>query len=553
MQNKKVEQCISLLEDDNIVVQRTGPNGITTLMAAARLGNIEILNVIIDKAPDLLHDNDEDGCAALFYALNTDADNSVQIAKLLVKEGCDALHEDDNGTTPLDIALEEDMEETARMMIQTHPTCLCVFVNRCGEDDTIDRGGVRRVKQLIELGASKSSSDANQWMPMHFAARNGCVAVAELLIDPEVGTEIVTGEGRTQLHLAAESGRIDMVNYLIETGANVGARTASGFTAVFLVCFAGHNATATTILRKMSVGAELQVDNTSGLSLMRAAARGGCSGVVETIRGRIQEASLQQILEERLQGCTVAFDAIEKKQSLVAELLLDMGAAVEGRDASGNTALHLAAEHGMVTVVEELLDRGLVDVEAKNRDGETPIHRACANRQEQVVTLMLQRQPPPVDDQVSTEGWSALHWAVFRRRLDVIRLLVTKGANVGKEAADGTTPVSLVHGKTPESIEMREWLSIPVDDVPDTAPSDLARPSQDEVAAEACNETRLCMVDFYKKQMIKKTGFTVGNVLYQYGPGAIMSGISRAANVDGSLLGRWIHLPLNNVRHGHSE
>ena len=59
-------------------------------------------------------------------------------------------------------------------------------------------------------------------------------------------------------------------------------------------------------------------------------------------------------------------------QTEAAELLLQHGADINGRNREGNTALHLAMFLGRAETAELLLKSG-ADVTAKNDDGATPI------------------------------------------------------------------------------------------------------------------------------------------------------------------------------------
>jgi len=60
--------------------------------------------------------------------------------------------------------------------------------------------------------------------------------------------------------------------------------------------------------------------------------------------------------------------------------LLDGGAAVNGVDAEGNTALHLAAFNGHLDVVKALLAAG-ADANAQDAQGWTPIFKAAYNHE----------------------------------------------------------------------------------------------------------------------------------------------------------------------------
>ena len=55
----------------------------------------------------------------------------------------------------------------------------------------------------------------------------------------------------------------------------------------------------------------------------------------------------------------------------IVELLLSRGAHINAKDGDGNTPLHLSAVHGRKEVIDILLAKG-ADTHAKNKAGQTP-------------------------------------------------------------------------------------------------------------------------------------------------------------------------------------
>ncbi len=63
--------------------------------------------------------------------------------------------------------------------------------------------------------------------------------------------------------------------------------------------------------------------------------------------------------------------------------MLEAGAAMNGRDDSGCTALHFAADRGNVDVARLLIQAG-ADVNAQDADGQTPLHYAAITEHREV-------------------------------------------------------------------------------------------------------------------------------------------------------------------------
>lgn len=514
-------------------------------MVAAELGNVEILEALL-RQRCRVDIEDFRLRTALFYAMR--APNSVEVIELLLSKTADPVHMDRSRITPLDIAVEKNMVETAKLMMECQPRCLSIFVERCQEADDVNCNYVQKVRQLVDWGADVSGEDYGRWTPLHLAAEQGCCAVAKILLRHDANIEQTTNKGKTPLHIAAESARSAMVSYLLVAGANLIARSNRGHTAVYLACFQGHDETADLLLEKVVLEDELGVDNNGGLSLLRVAARRGCVKVIQRIIcGLGMGDSFQRMLEEKVQGRTVTFDAIKCGQGFASRLLLTKGGTVEGHDDLENNALHLAAERGLTEVFQLLLDQQVADLDVTNKQGQTPIHLACMNRHEDIVTIILKHSARNMDPNLSTEGWSPLHWAAYQNRIDIVRLLVRSGVDVNTMSHDGKSANDLVQGVAPVSIEMRGWLETNIGDTSAEVVPDMTRPVRQARVAGVCENMKVYMAQFYEEKTVEKTCFTVENVVYQHGPNYILSGVMRDPGLDGPSQSRWIHLPTNNV------
>jgi len=76
---------------------------------------------------------------------------------------------------------------------------------------------------------------------------------------------------------------------------------------------------------------------------------------------------------------------------------LENGASVRERDDHGQTALHIAADMGIDSIVLLLLDKG-ADAQLNDYAGRMPLRRAIQNNHEAVIKL-LPRTPPARENQ----------------------------------------------------------------------------------------------------------------------------------------------------------
>lgn len=117
------------------------------------------------------------------------------------------------------------------------------------------------------------------------------------------------------------------------------------------------------------------------------------------------------------------------------------GADPNGRDAKGNTALHVALIEESGGAVEALLKHPGTDVNAINQAGETPLMLAAIKGRLDWVQALVKRGAL-----VNEPGWSALHYAASGPEPAVVRWLVQQGAAINARSPNGSTPLMLAAG-----------------------------------------------------------------------------------------------------------
>ena len=148
----------------------------------------------------------------------------------------------------------------------------------------------------------------------------------------------------------------------------------------------------------------------------------------------------------------------------IARLLLDHGAHVNARADADLTPLHVAAKWGRVGVVRVLLEHG-ANVGAKDNEGKTPLHAAAdyarvayfgtADAVEVLRVLLEHGANVGAED---NQGRTPLHAAAHSRRVEVVRVLLEQGASVGTEDKQGRTPlhIAVVYGSVDADDEIGE-------------------------------------------------------------------------------------------------
>jgi len=118
------------------------------------------------------------------------------------------------------------------------------------------------------------------------------------------------------------------------------------------------------------------------------------------------------------------------------KILLDRGLDVNAKDAEGDTSLHRALGIGRTDIVAMLLEKN-ANVNSSNKSGDTPLMLAAGDKQLLNTRAFLDRKAD-VNAQ-NKQGMTPLMFAAKNGRLENVKLLLSKGANVNLKDAEGNT------------------------------------------------------------------------------------------------------------------
>ncbi|XP_037681141.1 2-5A-dependent ribonuclease [Choloepus didactylus] len=241
--------------------------------------------------------------------------------------------------------------------------------------------------------------------------------------------------GWTPLHNAVQLGSEDMVELLLQHGADPCRRKKNGATPFLVAGIVGNVKLLDLFLSK---GSEVNECDLNGFTAFMEAAVYGKVDALKFLHENGAEVNLGRKTKEdqkklRKGGATALMDAAEHGHVDALKVLLDeMGAAVNARDNMGRNALIYALmssrEENVEAIARLLLDHG-ADVNVRGERGKTPLILAVEKKHLGLVQMLLEQEHIDVND-TDSEGNTALLVAVQGRQEKIARLLCNKGAHV---------------------------------------------------------------------------------------------------------------------------
>lgn len=187
------------------------------------------------------------------------------------------------------------------------------------------------------------------------------------------------------LHLVAFFGLEAFIDPLLDTEFEVNAADNDGNTPLYFAIRNGHLGTVRHLLQK---GAATDIWNTVGLTpLTLAASHAGHAGIQELL------CAGADVNFPHRDGETPFVVAVMFDNRPLFQFLLDHGANIEAADVEGMTVLLRAVQqlfHSSLQAVEQVLDSG-ANIKTKDHMGRTALHFAIYHKGEDIVRLLLSR------------------------------------------------------------------------------------------------------------------------------------------------------------------
>ncbi|KAF2883925.1 hypothetical protein ILUMI_22242 [Ignelater luminosus] len=359
--NKSIDSNLFIDEDQN------------SLSYVISKGDTRKLNELLLGSTDV-NKRDKFDLTPLLVAVRLAREDIVEI---LLRHGADANATDNSGKTPLHWSVIVENLNILRLLINKGADVNIVDSHKRSALHYAVIACLGHQNEMIrELwNTNLRITDEYEHTPFLWSIYLGYSECAKLFLEMDIDQE----EKNRALHVAANTGEINMIDLLLSNGADVHASDIRNVTPI--------------------------VDST-------------VHGNVEVLHHFLHRGINMQSIE--YDGRNLLYAAISMGYQDVVDLLLSHGFDIESKDNTGGTSLHVAADYGHISIVELLLSKG-ANINAKDNDGRTAMVRALHRGYTQIVALLLSE---------GSEIELALHAAACRGRIDLMNLFLSRHADV---------------------------------------------------------------------------------------------------------------------------
>lgn len=467
---KKNEAEVAVTEDGNSPLK---------LMKSGKIEDVKasfVYKYDIDAA-------DENGNTLLHMAAEK---NDAELCKYLIQKGADPDLKNNESDTPLMVAIKDGCEEAANIIVELNPntlfsrdakgrTALDLGLNsysgyyetfitpelgRIKDSDGqtivhyfVKTKNVKGIRECANKGISVCEKDNYGLTPMDIAFRqmadeDGAVRVlAELILGgaEEMGGDYAyfenavasrnystrLADGQTPLHVAAILGHNSIVNFLLENGADPSAQDSSGATPLHEAIRYGNLGIAKALLDS---GANVNAcDNLGKPPVMVIIPKESMMDTYHLLLAYKADLTQKDMFGDTVLH-TVTMINVDKE---IVEFLINNGADLNAKNKEGSTPLSIAVQKREVEIVKLLTDNG-ADIHTKNANGISPLFLALTSTPEVLQAIVNEKNAITQD----SEGNTPLHIALINdASLSRVKYIVSQTGDVNIRNREGNSPL----------------------------------------------------------------------------------------------------------------
>ena len=324
-------------------------------------------------------------------------------------------------------------------------------------------GSLDIVKYMEKKGDFTTVSDLG-YNILHYAAWHGQLDIIRYLTENYQSLLYVKDNiGRTPLIIAALSGSVECLEYLVSKGCNIFDEDSDGRTILHKACQKGKLALVKHLVGNYPVLLTMR-DNEGETPLHTA----GLSGSVELVVYLVHQKQCDVFDKDNI-GRTILHKACQEgKLTLVKYLVVNYPDLLTMKDNEEETPLHTAGWSNSIELVDYIVHQQQYDVFDKDSYGFTIMHIACYGGKLTLVKHLVERHPALLPIRTNdgltplhTAGWfgsvELVEYHVHQQQCDVLdkdnngRTILHKACQNGK-----LTLVKYLVVNNPDLLPMRD-------------------------------------------------------------------------------------------------
>jgi ankyrin len=384
------------------------PNGETALMMASRNGNIAAIKVLLDHKADVNAKESLRGTTALMWAAEQSHPDAV---KVLIEHGADLRATTDPDTRNSRLNIAPSVQQ--RLNSAQGAGGLNAFARARAARARAGAGGGKAGASADDFDLEAffrgpQVKDGGGLTPLAYAAREGCLECARVLVEAGADVNELTLYGWSPLLVATQNRHYKLAEFLLDHGANPNLANKGGWTPLYLATDNRNIESGDYPVRRPDMDhldyIKLLLDHGANVNARICGTQSTdkeCKGDTTETRTNF---TMQWLYED---GATPFLRAAQSGDITLMKLLLAKGADPKIATAHNDSALAVASGIGWV-------------------EGVTYEWSPEQSVEAVKMCLDLGIDPNLADDQ----GRTALHGAAHKGRTDVIQLLVDHGANL---------------------------------------------------------------------------------------------------------------------------
>ena len=425
----------SLICDQNADITARDDENNTPLHVAALYGKKEVMLSLIKLGCDVTLKGSL-GRSLLHQACR--GGNVSLVQSLIHDHNADITARDDEYNTPFHVAALNGKREVTLFLINVKG-----HLGRSLLHLACEEGDVNLVQFLIRVhNANMNVRDDENNTPLHVAALSGKEEVVLSLIKLGCDITLKGSLGRSLLHQACRGGNVSLVQSLIcDQNADITARDDENNTPLHVAALYGKKEIVLSLINKLGCDATLK--GYLGRSLLHSACAGGYVGLVQSL---IHDYNADTNARDGENNTPLHVAALNGNKEVALFLIKEFGCDINTRDPSGKTLLHRVCESGSVSLVQSLIHDYNADINARDDENNTPLHVAALYGNKEVVLFLI--EDPGFDINIrGVNGYSLLHSACHNGHLNLTKALCKFMSPLIVDE-DGNTPlhISSVHG-----------------------------------------------------------------------------------------------------------